>query len=71
VTFNGQPVGKSKEIQGGLNLKLCEFVNLTPGKQCTLYRGGDKSCLCYTGLINRLHSLTAVVTAVKLVRCVC
>jgi len=38
VNFNGQPVGNSKKIQTGMDLKLCEFVKSRQAKNLSVAR---------------------------------
>jgi len=48
-----------------MNLKKCKFIKLMP-REGVMYLGREKSCLCYTSLINRLRNSKAVVRAVQL-----
>jgi len=48
-----------------MNFENCKFVNLSPAKESAFYVGGDTLCSCYPSLINHLHNLKAVATAVN------
>jgi len=56
-----QPPGPSETVQACNGIAVLWMPNSSQ-----LQLGGGVSCLCYTSLMNRLHILKAVVTAVKL-----